>query len=502
MRIFRSLRIFLSAGALSAGALFAKAVPTGTVSAGILFAGVLLSAGGFAARAQPPVRQLSTAFSAFCGDEQMQYGTAALYVLDAGSGELVFAANEDQGMAPASSLKTVTSITAFELLGKDFRYETVVSYAGQLGPDGVLHGDLIVKGSGDPTLGSPRWKNTKAEAVLERWVSAVREKGIRRIEGRVIGDQRIMETQTVPGDWQWDDLGNYYGAGAAGLNWRENQFDVLLQPSSVGGPVRITGTRPPMEYLQLVSELRTGPAGTGDRAYVYLPPYGRTGYLRGTYAIDGRSRSISGSVPDPAFECAYRFTEALRAADLPVSGAPTTSRLLELEGETVPEPSGRITVSRSPGLDQIIYWFNHRSINLYGESLLKTMALSADRSGSTMAGVHALREFWAAKGIDSNSLHIRDGSGLSPAGRVTAETMGKILLEARGRPWFASFYNSLPEQNGLRMKSGYIHGVRAYAGYHTGSAGIPYVFVFLVNNFSGSPSEVRLKMWKLLDILK
>lgn len=475
-------------------------------SAGTLLpaaAAVILSfAGGFAARAQAPAGQLSAAFSAFSRDEQMKYGTAALYVLDARSGELVFAANADKGMAPASSLKTITSITAFELLGKDFRYETVVSYSGELGADGVLHGDLIVKGSGDPTLGSPRWKDTKAEAVLERWVNAVREKGIRRIEGRVVGDQRVMETQTVPGDWQWDDLGNYYGAGAAGLNWRENQFDVLLQPSSVEGPVRITGTRPPMEYLQLVSELRTGPSGTGDRAYIYLPPYGRTGYLRGTYAIDGRSRSVSGSVPDPAFECAYRFSEALRSAKIPVSEAPTTSRLLDLEGEAVPEPSGRITVSRSPSLDQIIYWFNHRSINLYGECLLKTIALSTGRRGSTMAGVHALREFWAAKGIDSNSLHIRDGSGLSPAGRVTARTMGEILAEARVHPWFASFYNSLPEQNGLRMKSGYIHGVRAYAGYHTGSAGIPYVFVFLVNNFNGSSSELRLKMWKVLDILK
>ncbi|HYH55356.1 MAG TPA: D-alanyl-D-alanine carboxypeptidase/D-alanyl-D-alanine-endopeptidase, partial [Anseongella sp.] len=366
----------------------------------------------------------------------------------------------------------------------------------------VLQGDIVIRGTGDPTLGSRRWKDTEEAAVLQSWVSAVKRQGITRVEGRIIGDQGLMGSQTIPGGWQWDDIGNYYGAGASALNWRENQFDILLQPSSVGGPVRITGTRPGMDYLEFVNELQTGAPGTGDKAYVYLPPYREVAYLRGTYAIDERERSVSAAVPDPAFECAYRFREALLKENIPVSAEATTSRRLELQGKALQGLAGTIMVSSSPPLDKIIYWFNQKSVNLYGESLLKTLALEAGKPGSTDAGVGVVRDFWAKRGIDTNSLAIADGSGLSPSNRVTASAMARVLLEARTQAWFGSFYSSLPEQNGLRMKSGFIQGVRAYAGYHTGSDGVPYVFVFIINNFNGSPSEVRLKMWRVLDALK
>lgn len=450
--------------------------------------------------AQPS--QLAGAFSRFRQDEQMKYGIAALCVLDGQTGEVIFIRNGDVGMAPASTLKTITSATAFSLLGPDYRYHTAVEYTGQLGADGVLHGDIVIRGSGDPTLGSWRWPETGEAGVLERWVAAVKEAGIRRIEGRIVGDERRMSSQTLPGGWQWDDIGNYYGAGGSALNWRENQFDVLLEPSSVGGPVRIRGTRPEMDYLEFVNELQTGPAGSGDQAYVYLPPYREVAYLRGTYAIDERERSVSAAVPDPAFECAYRFRQALEAARVPVSGEATTSRRLTLKGVSQPRAAGTITGFSSPSLRQIIAEFNDKSINLYGESLIKTLAVEGGGRGSTEAGVQVVRNFWSEKGIDSASLNICDGSGLSPANRVTVSAMSRILLQARGAAWFGDFYNSLPVHNGMHMKSGSIRGVRGYAGYHTASNGRQYVFAFIVNNYNGSSSAIRRKMWSVLDLLK
>src|SRR5690606_41479800 len=132
-------------------------------------------------------------------------------------------------------------------------------------PAGARPGDLIGRGSRDPSLGPSRWPTTPKKAVLENWADAVKKAGIRRVEGRIIGDQSRMGTQSVPGGWQWDDIGNYYGAGSRALNWRENQLDIFLRPTQVGGPVQRIGTRPEMDYLDFVNELTTGPAGTGDR---------------------------------------------------------------------------------------------------------------------------------------------------------------------------------------------------------------------------------------------
>lgn len=445
---------------------------------------------------------LAAAFSRFENDEQLRYGIASLCVLDGRTGKLVFARNEHTGLQTASTLKTLTSITSLSLLGPDYRFGTALDYTGAIGPDGVLRGDLIIRGNGDPTLGSSRWPTSSEEQILGDWVTSVKAAGIRRIEGRVIGDQSRMSTQTLPGGWQWDDIGNYYGAGSSALNWRENQFDILLEPTRVGGPVRMLGTRPNMNYLKFINELQTGPAGTGDRAYVYLPPYREIAYLRGTFALDVRKSAISAAVPDPAYECAYRFLQALESGGIPVTGSASTDRRLHLEGIAVPEERYELLVTLSPPLTDIIAEFNEHSINLYGESLVKRMAIESGKQGSTPAGIQTIREFWAENGIDSASLVLDDGSGLSPGNRVTTTAMAQVLQAARQSAWFDDFYQSLPLQNGMRMKSGYIQGVRGYAGYHVAADGREYTFAFLVNNFSGSPAAVRRKMWSVLDHLK
>ena len=133
---------------------------------------------------------------------------------------------------------------------------------------------------------------------------------------------------------------------------------------------------------------------------------------------------------------------------------------------------------------------------------MKTIAYEKTKVGSTDTGVNIIRDFWANKGIERSALKIIDGSGLSPANRVTTAALVTILQYAKQRPWFSSFYYALPEMNGIKMKDGYIGGVRAYTGYIKSATGAEYSFSFIVNNFDGSASEVRKQMWELLDLLK
>jgi D-alanyl-D-alanine carboxypeptidase/D-alanyl-D-alanine-endopeptidase (penicillin-binding protein 4) len=133
---------------------------------------------------------------------------------------------------------------------------------------------------------------------------------------------------------------------------------------------------------------------------------------------------------------------------------------------------------------------------------VKTIAYEKTKSGTTDNGVKIIRDFWSKKGIERSSLKIIDGSGLSPANRVTTATLVAIMQYAKDQNWFSSFYYDLPEINGIKMKDGYINGVRSYTGYIKNKEGMEYTFSFIVNNFDGSPSTVREKMWKVLDILK
>ena len=156
----------------------------------------------------------------------------------------------------------------------------------------------------------------------------------------------------------------------------------------------------------------------------------------------------------------------------------------------------------SPTLDSIIYWFLKKSINLYGEALVKTFAYEKYGLGSTDSGVAIVKNFWKQKGLDVNEINICDGSGLSPQNRVTTHAQVEVLNYAKKQSWFPYFYDALPEYNKMKMKSGTINGVKGFAGYHTSRKGKEYIFSFLVNNYNGSPSALVEKMFKVLNTLK
>jgi D-alanyl-D-alanine carboxypeptidase/D-alanyl-D-alanine-endopeptidase (penicillin-binding protein 4) len=454
------------------------------------------------AQAQTLQQKIQTAFTRFQQDSQCKYASISLTVLDVKTGELVFAANPNMGLAPGSTLKTVTSITAFNVLGKDFKYETQLGYSGAIGKDGTLNGDVIIKGSGDPTLGSWRYASTKESVVLNAMVAALKKAGIKKITGRVIGDNGAFTGQSIPDGWIWQDLGTYYGAGITGLCWRENQFDITLRTGSVGSPVGVTGTIPATNYLQYKSELTNGAAKTGDQAYPYLPAFGsRVMYLRGTYAVDQTKKRVSAAIPDPAYDAALRLNDTLKQLGITVSSEPASSVQLADKNLPTPQAATLLTTIQSPELSKIVYWLNQKSVNLYAEQLLVTIASKTGKAPVTNNGTDVMKAFWEQRGIDKRSMNIYDGSGLSPQDRITTLTMAKVLQSARIEAWFDDFYESLPVYNDMKMKSGSISGVQAYAGFQS-KGGRQLCFSIMVNNYNGAGSSIRAKMFKVLDELK
>jgi D-alanyl-D-alanine carboxypeptidase/D-alanyl-D-alanine-endopeptidase (penicillin-binding protein 4) len=453
----------------------------------------------FSADAQVAAK-LEKAYDNLVNDEQAKYAMTSLCVLDAQTGKIIFAKNENIGLATASTLKTITSATAFSVLGKDFKYQTVLAYSGKI-VNGTLKGDLIIVGNGDPTLGSWRYDQTKENVVLTQWVNAIKAAGINKIEGTIIGDDSLWGTQTMPEGWIWQDMGNYYGAGNSALAWRENQFDIHLKPGmNVGSPVSIQKIIPEQPDLKVVNELKTGSPGSGDNAYGFLPPFGDVIYLRGSWGIGISKAGISLALPDPAYDAAFSLQDTLARLSIKSTRTATTARRLNIEGKTVPQLSQTLATTYSPTLSEIVYWFNKKSVNLYGEQLLKTIAWKLGKTPSTRNGAASVINFWSGKGIDKNAMNILDGSGLSPGTRVTTAAMANVLFQAQKEDWFASYLDSFPENNGMKLKSGSINDVSAYAGYYTAANGNKYIAVININNYNGS--GISKKLFRVLDALK
>lgn len=456
--------------------------------------------GGWA-EAQTLQQKLSTAFSRLQADSQCSYASVSLTVLDAKTGEQVFAGNPNMGLATASTLKTITSITAFNILGPDFQYQTQLGYTGEIGTDGTLNGDIIIKGAGDPTLGSWRYEQTKENRVLATMADALQKAGIKKITGRIIGDDSVFGTQSIPEGWIWQDIGNYYGAGTSGLCWRENQFDIKLRTGVVGNPVGVLRTVPAIPYLTFKSELINGSAGSGDNAYAFLPVGSKVMYLRGSYAIDQDKKSISAALPDAAYDAALRLNDTLRSLGIVIGNEPESAATLSAKNLPLPVIAKNLATISSPTLSKIVYWLNQKSINLYAEQLLKTLAWKQGKKPTTGNGVYVVQAFWEARGIDAKSINIYDGSGLSPGDRVTTLTLSRILQSAKKESWFADLYASLPVYNDMKMKSGSINSVLCYAGYQTKN-GRELCFSIMVNNYSGSSRGIKEKMFRVLDELK
>ncbi len=437
--------------------------------------------------------RLDKAFQQFMTDPQMRYAIAGISVVNSESGQTLFEYNGNIGLAPASCQKLVTSATALELLGINYRYKTEIGYDGEI-KDGKLMGNLHIKGYGDPTLGSWRYTSTSDTSIIKQWHKKIQDLRIKKIEGQIMVYADQWETASVPGGWPWDDMGNYYGAGAYGLNWRENQYDLVLKSGpNPGDKVMIAKMIPVLHNMIFTNELVAGKKGSGDNAYIYSAPYNDRAFIRGTIPPAQSAFTISGSMTHPGMQLGYTLAAALTDG---------TGKQPGVREQSTKKSIQPIHVHYSPVLDSINYWFMRKSVNLYGETLVKTLAFEKNRKGATEDGLEIMKDFWKTKGIDPASLRMIDGSGLSPQNRVTANSLVKVLQYARSRSWFTQYMAAFPEYNKMKLKSGTIGGSKGFAGYHTSKEGITYTVAFIVNNYNGSANEIVRKMFLVLDELK
>ena len=415
----------------------------------------------------------------------------SFYVSDEG-GNLVYEFQGNKGLSTASTQKIFTAAAALEVLGKNYTYTTTSAYSGTIS-NGNLNGNLFVTSNGDPTLGSWRYEGYKPENFKQKLLDAIKKSGIKKISGDLIIDDTYFDHQTIPGGWPFDDFGNYYGAGVWGVNWRENQFDININGTD------FKSFSYPLVGIKWLNDLKA--AGNSDQSLIFTSPYSDVALINGSLPA-GKVTTVSGSVPNPPMQLGVEIQKWLKDFGVEISGKVITNSLLELDCKKVLDtPKKNIILTyESPTLDKIIYWFLRKSVNLYGENLIKTLGKEKKGNSSFKSGVSYLKEFWKSKGINPNMINFADGSGLSPQNYVSAKAEVQALLYAKKQTWFESYYDGFPTQdNGMKMKSGTMRDTKSYAGYHTSKDGKKYVYSIIINNYEGSGST---ELQKILNVLK
>lgn len=413
----------------------------------------------------------------------------SFYVADE-NGTFIYEYQGNKGLSTASTQKIFTAGAALETLGENYTYKTTAGYSGSLSA-GIVNGDFIISSNGDPTLGSWRYEAYKPENFKKKLIDALKSSGITKISGNLIIDDSYFDHQTIPGGWPWDDLGNYYGAGIWGINWRENQFDININGTE------FKGFSYPLENVKWLNDLKTG--GSSDQSLIFTAPHSEVALINGTLPA-GKTVTVSGAVPNPPMQLGAEVQQWLKESGIELSGKITTSSQLELEGKVMPgAPKNIIFTYESPTLDKIVYWFLRKSVNLYGEALIKTLGKEKKGNSSFKNGVAYLKDFWKSKGINPNMINFADGSGLSPQNYVAAKAEVQALLYAKKQPWFDVYYDGFPVQDGIKMKSGTMRDTKSFAGYHTAKDGKKYVFSIIINNYQGSGST---ELQKILNVLK
>ncbi len=447
----------------------------------------------------------------------LQHGSVAACIQATQGAAPLLAYNARRSLPPASVMKLITTATAFAVLGETYTYQTTLLHDGLLRGD-TLFGNLRLVGTGDPSLGSGRFANYPDwPGQLAQWVEAVKRAGIRVVLGRVLTDDTVFDENATPGGWPYDDLGNYYGAGATGLMVAENSYRLVFQPAdSLGGPAPVLRTEPPIPYLTFRNRVRTDSPGTGDQVNIFGGIGDRQPLLEGYVPQGTPEFSVKGSLPDPGYFAAISLQNALIQAGLKVGQeAASLSQLRRQQpGLTLPPPALDLLVTLSPPLRDLARECNFQSINLYAEAFLKKVGLTMGYGTTTPQAVNALKQVWRNKAVDLSGFRPLDGSGLSPQNGLTAQNMVGILTAAAREPWFPAFYASIPvlgvsgtvrnlgrktrAAGNVRAKSGSIGGVRCYAGYYTARNGEFRAFCFMLNQYDPDAGAATKELEKLM----
>ncbi len=438
--------------------------------------------------------------------------TVGIEMVKIESGEKIIELNPEKLLVPASVLKIITSASALEILGSGYRFKTEIGFTGEIQNTGVLNGNLVLIGGGDPTLGSEYFKeNNSCSDFIDIWIQKIKDAGIKKITGDIIFDSSIYNNEKVPPTWIWGDIGNYYGAGPNAFTCYDNSFSITFKsPDAVGAKTEIISVNPEIKGLELNNEVVSSDDNR-DLASVFGSPFDKKRIIRGTIPKNRSAFTIKAAVHHPEELIAEELMNKLTKEGISFEGKPefrSVERILFHD----------IYVHESPELSEIMTVLNHESVNLFAEHLIMQIAAEKTGVGDREKGIELIKQFWKSNGTLTEDFFMEDGNGLSHFNAVSPGQIASILVFMNQKSKNSDiFLNSLPNAgtgtlksfnteyfpgNTMNAKSGSMTRVRCYAGYLKLNSGNRIAFAIMFNNFSGSGGKAAKNIEELLYRIK
>ncbi len=416
----------------------------------------------------------------------------------------------DRLFVPASTAKLFTAALAFTRLGPEYRFLTRIVAAAPPAGDGRLKGDLILVGGGDPSLdGRPQaardGQETSQLAAIEELAGQVIQRGVRRIEGDIVGDDSAYPWEPYPEGRSQEDALWHYGAPVSALSISENRVVLTLSPGRVEGEPARLRLNPPLEFFVIDNRVRTVVAGE-TRIEIDRLPGSRQLKLWGTISRRSGATSRLLALDDPAEYAAAALYDALTRRGVQVNGRPR-ARHAYLNEYPRMEPPATVELARheSPPLGEILSFTLRESPNLHAELLLREVGRVRRQSGSRQAGLDELKDLLREAGISAEECQLVDGSGLSRSSLLTPRALTQLLGYLYRLPESSLWLSLLPAAGAdgtlkgrlneagarVRAKTGSMNRINALAGYAVNSAGETLAFAVMANNFSAPAAEIR-----------
>ncbi len=413
----------------------------------------------------------------------------------------------DQLAIPASTIKIITTTPAWDLLGSNFKFQTHVEYSGYIDNDGILVGNIYIKGEGDPTLGSSRFPGYPSTSkLIDQIIQIIQKQNIKTIHGDLFIDSSFFKNLKPPRSWLNTDIGNYYGAFPQALCIQENQYKLILQSGKkIGDSVRIVKTDPAfIPNLQFVNELKTGSVNSGDQASINYIEGDSIWHIQGTIPLSKNRFTIKGSLPNPGELLVYMLKSKLKILGIKI-----------LHNNISSSKRTRLHTFSSPHLFDILTIVNQKSQNLFAEQIFLLLGYVYKKEISYSASVQTIKDYWNKKGINLTSATIIDGSGLSPQNNISCSQLASILKTIQEEAYFPQFIKTLStsgEYGTLRSwqndklkgkiigKSGNMKllGTKAYAGYLKKSDKL-LSFTLFINNYQHNNVHLKKQIELFLE---
>ncbi len=420
-------------------------------------------------------------------------------------GRYLYMRNAYKGFMPASNMKLFTTATALARLGPDYKYTTSLYANGDV-VDSTLEGDLVIVGTGDPSI-SGRFHDGDPLAVFREWVDSLRAHGVSRIRGRIVGDDNWFADEIMGAGWAWDYQSDWYAAQISALSFNDNCMDIVFTPGDKPGDPVTFRLIPDTKYVHVTCQVKTVRPGL-ERDVVYHRKRGTNDVtITGSLPAGGPQKHDWFSVENPTKFTTFVFREYLQRHGIAVQGR--AYDIDELPGYTYDAtPAKRLATYTSPPMSEIVRAINKVSQNLYAELVLRTIGKHFTDVGDAKHGIQVVKDFMASIGNNPNFLVMLDGSGLSRYDMVQPKQIVTLLRAMRRHPNGQYFYESLPiagvdgtlrnrmvdtaAQGNVRAKTGYIENVRTLSGYVTTADGEELAFSLMANNYTVPTSMANL----------